>query len=62
MTGVKNNNEVDTDTSAIKDDFLDRIQTPAIVAVSLSDLLSRELPPRENLLSPWLPKQGLCMV
>ena len=33
-----------------------------VKAVSLSELLSMELPPRENLLNPWLPKSGLCMV
>ena len=31
-------------------------------AVSLSELLGMELPPRENLLNPWLPRAGLCMV
>lgn len=33
-----------------------------IKAVSLSELLGMELPARENLLSPWLPRSGLCMV
>ncbi|KTD73918.1 hypothetical protein Ltuc_1765 [Legionella tucsonensis] len=33
-----------------------------VKAVSLSDLLSMDLPPRENLLDPWLPRGGLCMV
>ncbi len=31
-------------------------------AISLSEFLSMNLPPRENLLEPWLPKSGLCMV
>ena len=30
--------------------------------VTIEDFLSRELPPRENILSPWLPRQGLAMV
>jgi len=30
--------------------------------VQLEDLLSRDLPPRENILAPWLPSQGLAMV
>ena len=33
-----------------------------IAVISLEDLLTREFPPRENLLEPWLPKQGLCMI
>ncbi len=31
-------------------------------AVTVADLLGRELPPRCNLLSPWLPVQGLAMI
>lgn len=31
-------------------------------AVSVSELLNMELPPRRNLLSPWLPVQGLAMI
>lgn len=34
----------------------------AIYTVSLVDFLAIELPPRELLLSPWLPKAGLCMI
>ena len=30
--------------------------------ISLADFLALELPPRENILSPWLPRQGLAMV
>jgi KaiC/GvpD/RAD55 family RecA-like ATPase len=33
-----------------------------ILAVTLSELLEKNLPPRENILNPWLPKGGLCMV
>ncbi|MCC6347906.1 MAG: AAA family ATPase [Nitrospirales bacterium] len=31
-------------------------------AVGIGELLSLELPPRENVLSPWLPSQGLAMI
>lgn len=37
-------------------------EDPHVKATSLSELLGMELPPRENLLNPWLPKAGLCMV
>ncbi len=30
--------------------------------LSLEELLNKDIPPRENLLSPWLPSQGLAMV
>jgi len=30
--------------------------------VDVADFLNTEFPPRENLLAPWLPRQGLCMV
>jgi len=33
-----------------------------IQPISLKDFLSLEFPPRENLISPWLPSQGLAMV
>ena len=33
-----------------------------ITIVDVFELMSREFPPRENLLAPWLPKQGLAMV
>jgi putative DNA primase/helicase len=32
------------------------------VVISASDLLKRKFPPRENILSPWLPEQGLCLI
>lgn len=31
-------------------------------AITLHDLLAMELPPRRNLLDPWLPAQGLAMI
>jgi len=33
-----------------------------IRAIDVFELMALELPPRENLLSPWLPKQGLAMI
>ena len=33
-----------------------------LVAVTMEDLIHRDLPPRENILSPWLPKAGLAMI
>ena len=32
------------------------------VVITAGNLLSREFPPRTNLLSPWLPEQGLCLL
>ena len=30
--------------------------------VTIEELLNKDIPPRENILSPWLPSQGLAMV
>ena len=30
--------------------------------IDISDFLAKELPPRENILAPWLPRQGLAMI
>jgi len=35
---------------------------PRLRMVDVADFLSLDFPPRENLLAPWLPRQGLCMV
>ena len=41
-------------------------QAPAqkknIIALDIASFLQKEFPPRQNLLSPWLPAQGLTMV
>jgi putative DNA primase/helicase len=37
-------------------------QDNKITVVDVFELMRREFPPRENLLAPWLPKQGLAMV
>ena len=37
-------------------------EEPHAIGVTLSELLAMDLPPRENILNPWLPKGGLCMV
>jgi putative DNA primase/helicase len=35
---------------------------PKLTVVTIGKFVSMDLPPRENLLAPWLPKQGLAMV
>lgn len=35
---------------------------PKVRAVCLAEFLTLEFPPRGNILAPWLPTQGLCMV
>jgi len=35
---------------------------PPLVALTLEELLHKEIPLRKNLISPWLPSQGLCMI
>lgn len=46
--------------------LMDRVQDfepkDALIALNVKDLLSRNFPPRDNLLTPWLPKQGLVQV
>ncbi len=34
----------------------------SLVAIDLAGFLAKKLPPRELILSPWLPKAGLCMI
>lgn len=36
--------------------------SPIIKAITLSQFLKLEIPPRRNILEPWLPEAGLCMV
>ncbi len=36
--------------------------SPSLVSVDLNNFLSMELPQRELILNPWLPKAGLCMI
>lgn len=33
-----------------------------VKGIGIADFLSLEFPPRENILDPWLPMQGLCMI
>lgn len=37
-------------------------ELPTLFSVDLTSFLAMELPPRELILSPWLPKAGLCMI
>ena len=54
--------------AAIAPEEFKKDNTPAtdkqaqIKVVSLEQLLAHEFPPRENILSPWLPSQGVVMV
>ena len=42
--------------------FSTEVQKPQFEVVTLAELLDKELPPRENVLAPWLPCQGLAMI
>lgn len=46
------------DMGSIADELIDK--EPVII--SIKDFLSKELPARELLLAPWLPKQGLALI
>lgn len=43
-------------------EIIKEIKKPELITINYRDLLQKELPPRENLLNPWLPKAGLCMI
>jgi hypothetical protein len=46
-------------------EIVDNILNPSstsIIALELNDFLNRTFPPRELILTPWLPKAGLCMI
>lgn len=36
--------------------------TSEIYAIAIDDFLNCTFPPRDNILAPWLPTQGLCMI
>jgi putative DNA primase/helicase len=40
----------------------DSQQPSRIIAVEAADFMSHVLPPRENIVTPWFPRQGLSMV
>lgn len=61
------------DGSLSMEDFLSREKTliaklhkstgeKKVQSVSIRELLSMKFPPRKNILSPWLPTQGLCLL
>lgn len=52
----------DLERSAATLDGLRERQERQLQVVSIADFLAKELPPRENVLSPWLPCQGLAMI
>ena len=37
-------------------------RTPALRVVTADEFVQMEIPPREMLLAPWLPEQGLAML
>ena len=41
---------------------VDLPEPPNVRAISVHDFLAIHFPPRENVLNPWLPRQGLAMV
>ena len=44
-------------------DFSDRMMPPrTFSAVDVSEFIHLKIPPRENILTPWLPQQGLAMI
>ncbi|OGT38345.1 MAG: hypothetical protein A3F11_05835 [Gammaproteobacteria bacterium RIFCSPHIGHO2_12_FULL_37_14] len=45
-------------------DLVNRIlpKQPTLEVISVADFIKTELPPREHILSPWLPVQGLTMI
>jgi len=51
-----------TDAGNQPGSILDSLSRKKIQPISLEKFLSLEFPPRENLISPWLPSQGLAMV
>lgn len=38
------------------------VEPPSLIAIDLTNFLAMDLPPRELILSPWLPKAGLTMI
>ena len=41
---------------------LDNRKRYPLNVLTLEEVLNKEIAPRQNLLSPWLPCQGLCMI
>ena len=47
---------------AIVEDQKNEIPSPDVIALEIGELLARDFPPKEPLLSPWLRRQDLAMV
>src|SRR5687767_13074478 len=43
-------------------DYIKEALAPPLQAVNVFDFLATEFPPRELLLAPWLPRQGVAMI
>lgn len=52
----------DMSFSELQEKFADISQPAKLVTVELTNFLAMNLPPRELILAPWLPKAGLCMI
>jgi putative DNA primase/helicase len=58
MTGNKDQNT----TAAISTAETESAKSSRIKIIAANDFMSLELPPRENIIAPWLPCQGLAMI
>src|SRR3990167_10995459 len=45
-----------------KDNIVDWIMPRTFSAVNVNEFIQLQIPPRENILTPWLPQQGLTMI
>jgi putative DNA primase/helicase len=53
---------METNTFDLGEELLTLHNKADLRSVRIEDFLRMEFPPRENILAPWLPTQGLCMV
>lgn len=59
---IGNGININTATNAELDALAYRVDRKQVNAINFDDFLSRDLPPRQTFLSPWLPMQGLAMI
>lgn len=52
----------DMSFSELQSKFVDANQSAKLITVELTNFLAMNLPSRELILAPWLPKAGLCMI
>ena len=41
---------------------IEECESPKVAAIALDEFLSLDIPPRETMLAPWLPRRGLAMI